>query len=89
MIEASPDLDIPEHYEYIGANPNITWDIVQANPDKPWDYKALSLNPNITWDIIKANPDKPWSDYHIAQNKMDKHPCFKCVEPPQLSYVLK
>jgi len=23
-------------------NPNITWDIVQANPDKPWDWYYLS-----------------------------------------------
>jgi hypothetical protein len=40
------------------------WDIVKANPDKPWDYELLSDNPNITWDIVKANPDKPW-DYEF------------------------
>ena len=25
-------------------NPNITWDIVQANPDKPWNHGGLSAN---------------------------------------------
>ena len=26
------------------GNPNVTWDIVEANPDKPWDYYFLSGN---------------------------------------------
>jgi hypothetical protein len=30
-------------------NPNITYEIVQQNPDKPWDYDELSENPNITY----------------------------------------
>jgi hypothetical protein len=25
-------------------NPNITWDIVEQNPQFPWDYEALSIN---------------------------------------------
>ncbi|NDE18139.1 hypothetical protein EBZ80_24790 [bacterium] len=42
-------------------NPNITWEIVAANPEKPWNWYWLSRNPNITWEIVAANPDKPWS----------------------------
>ena len=51
-------------------NPNITWDIVRDNSDKPWNYiqlnytpnnpntySSLSENPNITWDIVKNNPN--------------------------------
>jgi hypothetical protein len=26
-------------------NPNITWAIVDANPDRPWNYNSLSGNP--------------------------------------------
>ena len=45
-------------------NPNITWDIVQANPDKPQN----SDTPNITWDIICDNPDKPWNYDWLSDN---------------------
>jgi hypothetical protein len=41
-------------------NPNITWDIVLANNDKPWDWYGLTRNHIITWDIISTNPNKPW-----------------------------
>jgi len=53
---------------YLSQNPNITWEIVQANPDKDWNYGFLSENPNITWDIIKANPDKGWSYFWLSAN---------------------
>ena len=33
-------------------NPNITWEIVQANPNKPWNYHGLSKN-----KMTKANND--------------------------------
>ncbi len=45
-------------WEHISKNPNITWDIIQANLDKPWDWSIISQSPNITWDIIKANLGK-------------------------------
>ena len=41
-------------YSCISLNPNITWDIVNANPDKAWGYYYLSGNPNITWDIVNG-----------------------------------
>ena len=44
----------------LSENPNITWEIVEANPDIPWDWYGLSRNPNITMDIVEANPDKSW-----------------------------
>jgi hypothetical protein len=28
----------------VSRNPNITLDIVYANPDKPWDWHGLSEN---------------------------------------------
>ena len=42
------------------GNPNITWDMVQNNPDKPWSLERLRLNPNRTWDIVSDNHDSPW-----------------------------
>ena len=53
-------------------NPNITLDIIQANPDKDWDWKLILLHPNITWEIIRDNPDKDW-DWEIIQAHPDKH----------------
>ena len=29
---------------YLSANPSITWEIIEANPDKPWNWKTLSQN---------------------------------------------
>jgi hypothetical protein len=37
----------------LSNNPNITWGIVQANPDKPLDWHGLSINPNITFECDK------------------------------------
>ena len=56
------------HWWCLSINPNITWDIVQANPNKPWDWRCLSWNPNITWDIVQANPDKPWRWMSLSSN---------------------
>lgn len=35
---------------------DITWEIVQDNPDKPWDYDCLSGNSNVTWKMISQSP---------------------------------
>ena len=52
----------------ISSHPDLTWDIISANPDKPWVWWCISANPNITWDIINANPDKPWVWWCISAN---------------------
>lgn len=69
----------------LSEKPNITWNIVEANTDKPWKYTSLSENPNITWEHVEANPDKPWNYTNLSNNKMTKHECFA----NQLTYVLK
>ena len=40
-------MEEPLFWEFISQNPNITMDIIQANPDKPWDWKGFSEH--ITW----------------------------------------
>ena len=47
----------------ISANPNITWEIIKNNLNKPWCWKNISSHENITWEIIKNNPDKFWDWY--------------------------
>ena len=44
----------------ISAHPNITWDIVQENPDLPWCPEGVSENPNITADILFAHTNYSW-----------------------------
>lgn len=39
----------------------MTWEIIEANPDKPWNWWVLSKHPNITLDIVEANLDKHWN----------------------------
>lgn len=53
---------------FLSENPNITWKIVQVNPDIDWHYDYLSLNPNITWEIVQANPDKNWNYSLLSKN---------------------
>ncbi|NDC83981.1 hypothetical protein EB093_10060 [bacterium] len=33
------------NWDGISQNPNITWDIIQANLDKPLDWYGISRNP--------------------------------------------
>lgn len=42
----------------LSENPNITWKIIQDNPDCNWSWYGLSINPNITPDIVTSNPLK-------------------------------
>ena len=56
----------------ISCNSNITWEIIQANPDYPWNWYGVSCNPDITWEIIQANPDKDWDWMCLSDNTMSK-----------------
>src|SRR5690606_1940532 len=62
-------------WDYLSENPNITFDIVKNNPDKPWYWRFLSANPNITFEDVKNNPDIPWNYNNLSYNKFhfDKH----------------
>ena len=54
--------------DYISANSNITMEIIENFPDKPWNWNGISMNPNITMQIIEKYPDKPWNWYGISLN---------------------
>ena len=51
---------------WISRNPNITMEIIEKYPDKPWNWSAISCNPNITIEIIEKYPNKPWDWYWIS-----------------------
>ena len=61
------NLNIPLDWDNISSNPNITYQLIDANPNKSWDWFWISKNPNITWDIIINNLDKPWDWDYIYQ----------------------
>ena len=47
--------------EFNIENPNITMEIIEKYPDKPWDWNWISRNPNITIEFIEKYLDKPWN----------------------------
>ena len=64
--------DKPWNWVELSRNPNITWDIMEANPDKPWVWYSLSCNPNITMDNVEANLNKPWNWNSLSSNTFKK-----------------
>ena len=52
----------------LSAHPNITWKIIENNPDKPWNWDYISKNPNITWDTKKIGINSNWVDISINSN---------------------
>lgn len=73
MVLAHPEYNGNWNYWYISQNPNITWDIVKNNLDKPWNYKWLLQHANFTYDIIVQNEIGNFLDAskrykHISRN---------------------
>jgi len=65
-------------------NPNITWEIILENPDKPWEWYWLSRHPSVTWEIVQENPDKSWNGTMLSMNPnmtwevVQKNPDIPC-----------
>ena len=60
-------------------NLNITMEMIEKCPKKPWDWNSISWKPNLTLDIIEAHPDKPWNWYMISGNKFT-HENLECFQ---------
>ena len=43
-------------FDRLLGNPNITWDIIQNNPQIHWNYEHFKMNVNLTYEIVKNNP---------------------------------
>ena len=50
-------------WKYISVNKNLTFDMINDNPQLPWDTcdKYYSLNPNITWNDVPTPNTRKWS----------------------------
>jgi len=55
----------PWKWEWVSANPNITWEFVLTHRDRPWDWNGLSRNPNMTWKIANDYRHEPWNWQYI------------------------
>jgi hypothetical protein len=53
----------------MGANPNITMEIILGTPERFWDSFYLAYNPSITLKDIVRYPDYNW-DWHIISSDM-------------------
>ena len=49
-------------------NPNITMEMIERHPDKPWDWFGISQNPNLTIEMITTYPKKSWDWGWISYN---------------------
>ena len=47
-------------WDSISEYPNITWEIIKNNPDKPWVWDCLSRNPNINPNSIESGMKLPY-----------------------------
>ena len=46
---------------FLSENPNITWEFVKDNINKPWNWNIISWNDNITIEFIEKYPNKDWN----------------------------
>jgi len=61
------NIDKAWYWEYLSANPAISWEFIRDN-DYPWTDN-VNMNPNITFDIVKQNPDfKLFNPIIISKN---------------------
>jgi len=84
----------------ISCNPNLTMEMINDNPDKPWNWSNVSSNPNLTMKMINDNPDKPWNwsgisdnnfknQHHIHQQSiLQKFTLTKQIEEELIQHVL-
>ena len=49
-------------------NPNITWEVVRANPGKRWDFFRLRQNRHITWNNVVPKTYKRWHWIGLSKN---------------------
>ena len=66
-------------------NPNITFDIIESNPDLPWDMSWFSYNPNLDNDSMKYIDKYDFGNishnkflYHDTVHKREKSKDIKC-----------
>jgi len=54
---------------FISKNPNLTSEIIDKYPNKPWYWYYISQNPNLTIDWIIKYPNKSWDWNCISEHK--------------------
>jgi hypothetical protein len=53
-------------YMILSGNPNITLDVIDANPDKPWDWFYVSELQSVTLEYVLQNLDKEWHWFTLS-----------------------
>ena len=68
VLERLRDTKFKWNYRGLSLNPDVTWEVIQANLEKPWEWSILSCHLGITWEAVNAHSDKPWSWNDISRN---------------------
>ena len=77
------------YWRLLSKSKDLTFEIIENNPDIPWVWFFISENPNITWEIIENNPDIPWNwrslnsiydkySYKIKDNRLSISEIMNC-----------
>jgi hypothetical protein len=56
-------------FAQLSKHPNISMDIVSANPTLKWSFYSLSSNPNLTWDFVQQHPWENWDWEALSAHK--------------------
>ena len=60
--------DKPWDYDSMCANPNVTWELIQAYPQLFRDFKLMCSNPNISWELIQTFPESDENYDYASMN---------------------
>lgn len=76
---------------FLLQNPNITWEIVKENPNKPWDFSMLSHNEMKTekYTQLKKSVNIISNWYFEIRYNPNSKICQKWIEKIQLKFYTK
>jgi hypothetical protein len=69
LIQSHPELNIGSYeLQYFSQTPNLSIDIILANPTLHWNWETVSRNPRITADMVAEHPELPWDYAALSEN---------------------
>jgi hypothetical protein len=56
-------------WDDLSANPNISWEFIYNNLQRPWIWRKVSANTNITFPIVISHQERCWDGFGLAENE--------------------
>lgn len=64
----SPELGLSISYPSLSTNPNLTLDVVDANPGVNWSWQYISELPCLKFNDVLSRLNKPWDWFALSYN---------------------